>query len=55
MEQLEEGIEPKYYCDLNCLYARKILMEGKIDKERLDILLRRYTEGSNIKDHNMDM
>jgi hypothetical protein len=49
MEQLEEGIEPKYYCDLNCLYARKILMEGKIDKERLDILLRRYTEGSKYK------
>ncbi|GBC04107.1 hypothetical protein RclHR1_05510008 [Rhizophagus clarus] len=50
MEQLqEEGYEPKYYCDLNCLYARKILMEEKIDKERLEILLNRYTEGSKYK------
>jgi hypothetical protein len=49
MEQLEEGINPKYYCDLNCLYARKILMEGRIDKERLEILLKRYTEGSKYK------
>ncbi|GBC03624.1 hypothetical protein RclHR1_05220001 [Rhizophagus clarus] len=49
MEQLQEGYEPKYYCDLNCLYARKILMEGKINKERLEILLNRYTEGSKYK------
>ncbi|GES79226.1 hypothetical protein RCL_jg6240.t1 [Rhizophagus clarus] len=40
--------EAKYYCDLNCLYARKILMEGKIDKERLEILLNRYTKRNKI-------
>jgi hypothetical protein len=44
MEQLQEKYEPEYYCDLNCLYAKKILLEGKIDEKRLEILLKTYID-----------
>jgi hypothetical protein len=52
MVQRLEGFNAAFYCDLNCQYANMIIYDIKSDdprtkdNQRLEILLRRYTEGN---------
>src|SRR5437870_13015964 len=52
MQPLQEGFETRFYCDLNCMYARKIFLKKYENEERLQIFLNRYTNTSRNREED---
>ena len=51
--QSEEGFnKPNFYCDLNCLYAKKIQRKEPLTDDQLQTELRKYTQSSRYAGSN---